>query len=217
VSRRKTYILGQPSSPLERAISAVVAHPHRLLGCVRQSRSAPCDKFVVVKIPRPCILNSDARSLLGVWTAAPDPLPVGENRERSGFARTTKRKDKNMKTPHVNLIPRSPFRLGLLLIPLGLACFALLPQGQATCVDGCNNGLFNVWQGDDALISASAASFREPLPALSTASLITAPSLTLSRLTRPRDSLVGCPPQRDSRRTLNPWIRPVKQSIRLNQ
>src|SRR5215472_932145 len=58
-----------------------------------------------------------------------------------------------MKTPHVNLIPRSPFRLGLLLIPLGLACFALSPQAQATCEDGCNNGLFNVWQGDDALIS----------------------------------------------------------------
>jgi hypothetical protein len=34
-----------------------------------------------------------------------------------------------------------------------LACFALLPQAQAVCEDGCNNGLFNAWQGDDALIS----------------------------------------------------------------
>jgi hypothetical protein len=34
-----------------------------------------------------------------------------------------------------------------------LACFALLPGAQAACLDGCNNDLFNVWQGDDALIS----------------------------------------------------------------
>src|SRR5262249_6276783 len=33
------------------------------------------------------------------------------------------------------------------------ACFALSPQVQAACQDGCNNGLFNVWQGDDALIN----------------------------------------------------------------
>jgi len=34
-----------------------------------------------------------------------------------------------------------------------LACFAFLPRTQAACLDGCNNGLFNVWQGDDALFS----------------------------------------------------------------
>ena len=39
------------------------------------------------------------------------------------------------------------------LITLTLACFALSPQAQAVCEDGCDNGLFNVWQGDDALIN----------------------------------------------------------------
>lgn len=34
-----------------------------------------------------------------------------------------------------------------------MACFALLPGAQAVCEDGCNNGLFNTWQGDDALIN----------------------------------------------------------------
>src|SRR5262249_62005116 len=32
-----------------------------------------------------------------------------------------------------------------------LACFAFLPGAQAVCEDGCNNGHFNVFQGDDAL------------------------------------------------------------------
>jgi len=49
-------------------------------------------------------------------------------------------------------INRVPCRLAL-LIPLALACFAFLPGAQAqVCRDGCNNGLFNTWQGDDALI-----------------------------------------------------------------
>jgi hypothetical protein len=34
-----------------------------------------------------------------------------------------------------------------------LACFAFLPRAQAACLDGCNNSLFNVWQGDDALLN----------------------------------------------------------------
>src|ERR1051326_4445570 len=34
-----------------------------------------------------------------------------------------------------------------------LASFAFLPGAQAVCEDGCNNSLFNTWQGDDALIS----------------------------------------------------------------
>jgi len=50
-------------------------------------------------------------------------------------------------------INRVPCRLAL-LIPLALACLAFLPGAQAqVCRDGCNNGLFNTWQGDDALIS----------------------------------------------------------------
>src|SRR5437667_9466497 len=40
----------------------------------------------------------------------------------------------------------------MVILPV-VACFALLPGAQAACLDGCNNGLFNVWQGDDALIS----------------------------------------------------------------
>jgi hypothetical protein len=34
-----------------------------------------------------------------------------------------------------------------------LACFACLPGAQAACQDGCNNSLFNTFQGDDALIN----------------------------------------------------------------
>jgi hypothetical protein len=48
---------------------------------------------------------------------------------------------------------REPFRLALVLIPLALACFAVSSTAQAACLDGCNNSLFNVFQGDDALIN----------------------------------------------------------------
>ena len=34
-----------------------------------------------------------------------------------------------------------------------LTCLALSPQAQAACLDGCNNSLFNVFQGDDALLN----------------------------------------------------------------
>src|SRR5712672_2275700 len=57
-----------------------------------------------------------------------------------------------MRTPHVNLIPRSPLRLALLLILLGLACFALAPQARATCQNGCLTNE-NTVLGDDALSS----------------------------------------------------------------
>jgi Chaperone of endosialidase len=40
-------------------------------------------------------------------------------------------KTKTMTTPHVKSIGRSPLRVGLFLIPLVLACFALLPSVQA--------------------------------------------------------------------------------------
>src|SRR5437870_5745782 len=46
----------------------------------------------------------------------------------------------------------APFRLTLPLIPLALVCFALSPQAQATCQEGCltNN---NTVLGDDALLN----------------------------------------------------------------
>jgi hypothetical protein len=34
-----------------------------------------------------------------------------------------------------------------------LVCLVFLPRTQAACLDGCDNGLFNVWQGDDALLN----------------------------------------------------------------
>jgi hypothetical protein len=61
-----------------------------------------------------------------------------------------------MTTPHtINSNSRSPLRLGLLLIPLALACFALSPQAQATCQEGCltNN---NTVLGDDVLLNNTA-------------------------------------------------------------
>ena len=59
-----------------------------------------------------------------------------------------------MKIPHVKLIPQSPLRLGFLLIPLALGCFALSPHARAVCQEGCltNN---NTVLGDDALFSVT--------------------------------------------------------------
>src|SRR5438552_185038 len=45
------------------------------------------------------------------------------------------------------------FRRVIVFVPLLLICFALPQTTQAACLDGCNNGLFNVWQGDDALLN----------------------------------------------------------------
>jgi trimeric autotransporter adhesin len=39
------------------------------------------------------------------------------------------------------------------LVAVTLTCFPLSPQAQAACLDGCNNSLFNVFQGDDALLN----------------------------------------------------------------
>src|SRR2546423_10140311 len=60
---------------------------------------------------------------------------------------------KNMTTLHLGKsIGRSPLRHVLLLIPLALACFALVPQARATCQEGClTNG--NTVLGDDALLN----------------------------------------------------------------
>ena len=40
----------------------------------------------------------------------------------------------------------------LVLVALFVGCFAFSPGAQAVCQDGCNNSLFNTFQGDDALI-----------------------------------------------------------------
>ena len=62
-----------------------------------------------------------------------------------------------MKTSHVKLIPQSPLRLGLLLIPLVLGCFALSPAALA--VTPARDGGYpnqNTAEGDDALFSLTA-------------------------------------------------------------
>src|SRR5205807_1892833 len=62
-------------------------------------------------------------------------------------------KRKNMTTLRFRKsIGRSPLRLGLLLIPLGLACFALSAQAWATCQDGCLTN-DNTVLGEDALLN----------------------------------------------------------------
>src|SRR5947207_15821366 len=64
-----------------------------------------------------------------------------------------KTETKNMTTLRLTKsISRSPLRLGFLLIPLALACFALSPQAGATCQEGCLTNQ-NTVLGDDALIS----------------------------------------------------------------
>jgi len=57
-----------------------------------------------------------------------------------------------MKTPQIKLIDQSPLRLVFVLILLGLACFALSPQAQAVCQEGCLTNS-NTVLGDDALIN----------------------------------------------------------------
>jgi hypothetical protein len=51
-----------------------------------------------------------------------------------------------------NSMNRSPL-CTFLLVPFTLACFALSPQAQATCQEGCDTGHSNTFLGDDALIS----------------------------------------------------------------
>ena len=54
------------------------------------------------------------------------------------------------------MIPRSPLRLGLLLIPLSFACFALSPSARAVCQEGCSgNNTFNTFLGEDTLLNMS--------------------------------------------------------------
>jgi hypothetical protein len=61
-----------------------------------------------------------------------------------------------MNTPTLPLkhsMSRTPYQLGLLLIPLALTCFALAPQARAVCQEGCNIPNDNTFLGDDALVS----------------------------------------------------------------
>ena len=63
-------------------------------------------------------------------------------------------KTKNLTTLYLRKsISRSPLRLGLLLIPLGLGCFGLSPQARAVCQQGCDFINFNTFLGDDALVN----------------------------------------------------------------
>ena len=58
-----------------------------------------------------------------------------------------------MTTPHLKeSIGRSPLRLGFLLIPLVLICFALSPNSKAVCQEGCLTNNSTVL-GDDALLN----------------------------------------------------------------
>ena len=62
----------------------------------------------------------------------------------------------NMKTtplPLKHSMNGTPYQLGLLLIPLVLACFALSPQAGAVCQHGCDLIVGNTFLGDEALIS----------------------------------------------------------------
>jgi hypothetical protein len=51
------------------------------------------------------------------------------------------------------------FPLGaFLLVPFVLACFALSPQAQATCQEGCDTVTFNTFLGDDAPVNNTTGS-----------------------------------------------------------
>src|SRR5438445_12431121 len=65
-------------------------------------------------------------------------------------------KTKYMTTPHIKSIGRSPLRLGLLIIPLALACFAVSPAAQAQLPSPPPDGGYpgeNTAEGDGALFS----------------------------------------------------------------
>src|SRR5437588_404942 len=85
-------------------------------------------------------------------------------------------KTKYMTTPHIKSIGRSPLRLGLLIIPLALACFAVSPAAQAqlpsptpdvrypgenTATNALiiSNGQFNTADGAAALSSNTTGSY----------------------------------------------------------
>ena len=77
----------------------------------------------------------------------------------------------HMKTttlPSTNLVKRSPLR-AFLLVPFVLACFALSPQAQAVCQQGCSTIYENTFLGEDALLTELGASntavFLVPVPA----------------------------------------------------
>jgi hypothetical protein len=71
-------------------------------------------------------------------------LPCGEQKSQNPAHMKT--------TASNNPMNRSSCPLVLLVIPLALGCFALLPQAQATCQQGCLTNS-NTVLGDDALIS----------------------------------------------------------------
>jgi len=53
--------------------------------------------------------------------------------------------------PSRHSISCTPYRLALLLIPLAVACFALVPQARAVCQQGCD--FTNTFLGEDALLN----------------------------------------------------------------
>src|SRR5215467_8668268 len=60
-------------------------------------------------------------------------------------------------TPLRHSTNRSFFRVGVLVTPLMLACFALSPQARATCQKGCGTH-FNTVLGDDVLVNNTSGS-----------------------------------------------------------
>ena len=67
--------------------------------------------------------------------------------------------------PLKHSINRLSVRLAFLLIPLAVACFALVPQARATCQQGCDTPLANTFLGDDALISNTTGNFNTAIGA----------------------------------------------------
>ncbi len=67
---------------------------------------------------------------------------------------------RNMATPSLAIsIGRSPLRLGLLLIPLVLVCFAFSPTARAVALQSLTTGPGNTAIGSDALFSQQPSKF----------------------------------------------------------
>jgi hypothetical protein len=80
-----------------------------------------------------------APSRLGVSARAPpDPLSAGKTANVQGSLAQQKEKIRNMKTPYVKLIPRSPLRRGFLLIAFAAVLLAPSPVIRAQCPQICD-------------------------------------------------------------------------------
>jgi hypothetical protein len=108
--------------------------------------------------------SSTPVGLVAFFAASVAPSPEAQRADESGFnnslrgrKRTIHKTPSSFNKPLRNSMNRASSSCCSFIILL-VACFALLPRTQAACQQGCNNSLFNAFQGDDALINNTTGS-----------------------------------------------------------